>query len=193
MTTRDAAGGTGDPGAGTDDRTTRTRPVPRWVAPVFGVLALLTVPWIGYLAVTLPRQSVSAHYRSAWVGFDIGLVIGLAVTAVLAYRGHRRVGLAATATATLLVVDAWFDVTSTPAGPDLLASVVLALLVELPLAAVCLWIAGNAERVTERRIRQLALRARLATERARVAEETMAEPRRGWRARRARSSTAAER
>jgi hypothetical protein len=171
------------------DRATRVRPAPRWVAPVFGVLALLTIPWIGYLAVTLPRHAVVVHYRGAWVGFDIGLVVALAVTAVQAYRGHRRVALAATATATLLVVDAWFDVTTTPGGPDLLVSIVLALLVELPLAAVCLWIAGNGERVTERRMRQLALRAQLADGRASAAGRAVSALRRSRRAGRAGAST----
>jgi hypothetical protein len=171
------------------DRATRVRPAPRWVAPVFGVLALLTIPWIGYLAVTLPRQAVTAHYRGAWVGFDVGLVAALVLTAVQAYRGHRRVGLAATATATLLVVDAWFDVTTTPAGIDLVVSIVLALLVELPLAAVCLWIAWNGERITDRRMRQLAARAQLAAGRASTAERALSALRRGRRAGRATSST----
>jgi hypothetical protein len=136
------------------------RPVPRWVAPVFGLLAAFTVPWVAYLAATLPGHAVTVHYRLAWVGFDAGLVLALTLTAVQAYNGHRRVALAAAATATMLVVDAWFDVTTTPRGPDLLVSVLLALLVELPLAGLCLWIAWHSDRVVERRLRQLALRAR---------------------------------
>ncbi|ASW54488.1 hypothetical protein [Plantactinospora sp. KBS50] len=132
----------------------QARPVPRWVAPLFGALAALTVPWAGYLAATLPRHAVVAHYRAAWVGFDIGLVVALALTAVLAYRGHRRVAMAATATAVLLLVDAWFDVTTTPYGPDLLFSAALALVVELPLAGLCLWIAWHSDRVVQRRLRR---------------------------------------
>ncbi|PWU60107.1 hypothetical protein DLE60_12870, partial [Micromonospora globispora] len=150
-------------------RATEVRPTPRWVAPTFAVLALLTLPWIGYLAVTLPRHALSVHYRAAWVGFDLGLVAMLALTAVQAYRGHRQVGLAASATATMLVVDAWFDVTTTPGGPDLLLSIVLAALVEVPLAAVCVWIARHGDRMVERRLRQLAVRAELATDQAEAA------------------------
>jgi hypothetical protein len=145
-------------------RATEVRPVPRWVAPTFAVLALLTLPWIGYLALTLPRHATIVHYRAAWVGFDLGLVAMLVLTAVQAYRGHRQVGLAASATATMLVVDAWFDVITTPAGPDLTLSVLLAALVELPLAAVCVWIARHGDRMVERRLRQLAVRAGLGTD-----------------------------
>ncbi|MFF5173012.1 hypothetical protein ACFY3U_10295 [Micromonospora sp. NPDC000089] len=160
------------------ERATEVRPAPRWVAPTFAVLALLTLPWIGYLAVTLPRHAVTVHYRAAWVGFDLGLVAMLALTALYAYRGHRQVVIAASGTATMLLVDAWFDVTTTPAGPDLLLSVLLAALVELPLAAVCLWIARHGDRMVERRLRQLAVRARLAADRAEAAERTATDTRR---------------
>ncbi|MCW3817479.1 hypothetical protein ONA91_23790 [Micromonospora sp. DR5-3] len=159
-------------------RATEVRPAPRWVAPTFGVLALLTLPWIGYLALTLPRHVVTVHYRAAWVGFDLGLVAMLGLTAVQAYRGHRQVGLAASATATMLVVDAWFDVVTTPGGPDLTVSVLLAALVELPLAAVCVWIAGHGDRVVERRLRQLAVRAEAAGDQAEADRPTATGPRR---------------
>ena len=39
-----------------DDSIAATRPVPLWVAPVFAALALVTVPWVGYLAVTLEED-----------------------------------------------------------------------------------------------------------------------------------------
>ncbi|MFD2766039.1 hypothetical protein [Micromonospora eburnea] len=136
----------------TADETERaSEPLPRWVAPTFVALALLTLPWAGYLALTLPRHAVSAHYRAAWVGFDLGLAALLSLTAWCAYRGNRQVVLAATGTATMLVVDAWFDVTTAATGPDLVVSVLLAALVELPLAGVCLWIARHADRMVERR------------------------------------------
>jgi len=62
---------------------------------------------------TLPRHATFTHYRGVWVGFDIGLIGVLATTAVLALRGRPQVVLAATAAATMLLVDAWFDVMTT--------------------------------------------------------------------------------
>ncbi|HEX6499816.1 MAG TPA: hypothetical protein VF054_12395 [Micromonosporaceae bacterium] len=147
------------------DRALRIKVVPRWVAPTFVVLALLTVPWIAYLAMTLPARTTTVHYRGAWVGFDIGLVVLLGLTAYLAWRGSRRLEIVASATATTLAIDAWFDVSTTPM-PDLVASVLLAVLVELPLAAICLWIALHTDALEERRMRQLARRAARAEETA---------------------------
>jgi len=139
----------------------RTVP-PRWVAPVFAVLGLATIPWTLYLAMSLPQQARTHHYRLAWVGFDVLLVVVLLLTAYLAGRGSRLAGPLAAATAAILIVDAWFDITTSRRG-DLTQAVLSALLVELPLAAVCGWIALNVDQVIERRLRQLARRAARAT------------------------------
>src|SRR5690242_6625488 len=108
---------------------TAVKTVPWWVGPAFAVLALGTVPWVIFLAVTLPRHATFAHYRGVWVGFDTGLVLVLGWTARLALRASPHVALAATAAATMLLVDAWFDVMTTPRSHGLLMSVALAVLV----------------------------------------------------------------
>src|SRR5947209_756789 len=145
---------------------TTVKTVPWWVGPAFTVLALGTVPWVIFLAVTLPRHATFAHYRGVWVGFDTALVVVLALTAHLAWRARPQVALAATAAATMLLVDAWFDVMTTPRGHGLLLSWTLAILVELPLAGTCLWIALHAETVIANRVVVLDRRARRAGERA---------------------------
>ena len=142
----------------TDGEAAKVRTVPWWVGPAFAVLAVGTIPWVVFLAVTLPRHATFHHYRGVWVGFDLGLIGVLATTAVLAWRGRPQVTMAATATATMLFVDAWFDVLTTPRGSDLVVSVVLAGAVELPLAMICLWIALRASQVTEGRAIVLAPR-----------------------------------
>ncbi len=90
-------------------------PAPRWVAPLYLTLSVLLVPWIVYLAFARPAEFGDGHYRAAWVGLDAMEAIALALTAWLAYRRSTWVDMAATATATLLIVDAWFDLmTATP-------------------------------------------------------------------------------
>src|SRR4051812_32811283 len=121
------------------------RAVARWIMPVYALLAVAIVPWIIWLAWSLPERSVSAHYRLAWVGFDLLLCAALARTAYLAWRRSPFVVNVASATAALLVVDAWFDVTTSPGGNDLMLSVLLALLVELPLAVLSLVLAARAQ------------------------------------------------
>ena len=137
---------------------TEVRTVPWWVGPAFGLLALGTVPWVIFLAVTLPHHATFAHYRAVWVGFDSGLIAVLALTALLAWWARPEVALTSTAAATMLLVDAWFDVMTTPARHGLLMAVVLAVLVELPLAGICLWIALHAEHVITYRAELLARR-----------------------------------
>jgi hypothetical protein len=136
----------------------RLRPVPRWVAPVFAVLGGATVPWTVHLAMSLPAQASAQHYRVAWVGFDVMLIVVLLLTATVAWRGSRHVGLLAASTATMLVVDAWFDVTTSPPA-DVPSAILSAVLLELPLAVVCGWIALHVDQVVERRRRRHARRA----------------------------------
>jgi hypothetical protein len=67
------------------------------------------------------------------------------------------VALVAASTATMLVLDAWFDVL-TSRREDMASSVASAVLAELPLAVLCGWIALHADRVAERRLHQLTRR-----------------------------------
>ncbi|WP_296370119.1 MULTISPECIES: hypothetical protein [unclassified Pseudonocardia] len=123
-----------------------TTPVPRWVAPVFIVLSVCLLPWIGWLAVSLPTRTQAHHWRLAWVGLDLAEASSLALTAWFATRRSTWIPITATTTATLLVIDAWFDCTTAAPGWPFVASLSLALAVELPLAALSLWIARHAER-----------------------------------------------
>jgi hypothetical protein len=131
--------------------------VVRWAGPLFALFSLILLPWTIYLGETLPSRQLSPNYDTAWAGFDVILLIALASTAYFALRRSRYLSTAATATATLLVVDAWFDVLTTPSAqrPE---SIVLAVLVELPLAAVCTWLSLHTQQLTERRITLLTRR-----------------------------------
>ena len=97
---------------------------------------LLLAAWIGVLAVTLPRYYRSGGWRGAWVGFDLGLLITFAITAWAGWRHRQLVIVCLVVLATLLCCDAWFDVTLDLRTSDFLVSLVMALCVELPLAAL---------------------------------------------------------
>src|SRR5271166_2613908 len=76
----------------------------RWsrrTAFAYMLTGLALVPWTVYLAITLPKRQVDTHYRGAWVGFDILLVVAIVATAYFAFRVDDRVQLPAVATATL--------------------------------------------------------------------------------------------
>lgn len=126
--------------------------VVRWAGPAFALFSLTLLPWTIYLAYSLPSRQVSPHYDVAWAGFDVILLVVLAGTAYFALRRSRYLAPAAASAATLLVVDAWFDVMTSPPGGQLLESVALAVLVELPLAALCVWLSHHTQHLSEQRI-----------------------------------------
>ena len=123
-----------------------------WAGPAFILFAIVLIPWTIYLGLKLPSMQLSSHYDIAWVGFDIILLVVLAATGIFAIRRSHFLAVGATAAATLLVVDAWFDVMTSPAGSQFLESLASAVLIELPLAAVCGWLAYHTEHLQEERI-----------------------------------------
>ena len=122
----------------------------RWVVPLFAASALFLLPWIVVLARVLPATERAAHWDVAWAGFDAGMALVLLGVAVAAWRRSPWLEGAAAAAATLLVVDAWFDVLTSSTTTGLVAAVAEAVVVELPLAALCALIARDAERVLRR-------------------------------------------
>ena len=122
-----------------------------WTGPMFALFSVILLPWIIYIAVSLPARQLSPNYDIAWAGFDVLLAAGLGGTAYFALRRSRYLSTAAAATAILLVVDAWFDCLTTP-GHARLQSIALCVLIELPLAAVCLWLSYHTHQIAERRM-----------------------------------------
>jgi hypothetical protein len=123
----------------------------RWAGPAFILCSVVLIPWTIYLGFTLPNRQLSPHYNIAWAGFDVLELVALGATGYFAQRRSRYLALTSAAAATLLVVDAWFDIMTSPRGQVLMA-IVLAAVVELPLAAVCGWLSYHTEHVMECRI-----------------------------------------
>jgi hypothetical protein len=98
-----------------------------------GVAAVL-LPWCLILAVTLPSTYQADHWKVAWIGLDCGTAIAAGLTAYLLHTRNRYAALTAMAAGTLLIADAWFDVSTAAAGVDRGLSLAEALLLELPLA-----------------------------------------------------------
>lgn len=106
------------------------------------------VPWIIYLALTLPGNYTADQWSATWTGFDIALLAALAGTA-LAILGKRQVAIVGMLiTSTLLVCDAWFDVMLSWGSDELPLSVVTALVAELPMAGLFFFAARQLIRLT---------------------------------------------
>ena len=97
--------------------------------------AVLLVPWIVYIGITLPHRYVAHNWDRTWVGFDLLLLVLLASTAVLGYLRRQLVMLTSFATGVLLLCDAWFDVLTSD-DVDRTWSAVTALIIEIPLAVL---------------------------------------------------------
>ena len=147
--------------------------LPRWLGPLAVCCVVGFVPWIVYLGLTLPQRSRAEHYDVAWLGFDCAMCAVLAVLAVVALRRHPATGPVAAIASTMLVVDAWFDVTTAAGEKDFVIALVLALVAELPLAVICGWAAVNAERIRARAYPRLRIRWQRAIAAARVADRAV--------------------
>jgi hypothetical protein len=119
---------------------------PAWIVPLFAAGALVLVPTVVLLLVDLPSTHRSEHWDVAWGGFDVMLALMLVAVAVTAWRSSAWLEAAAAAAATLLFVDAWFDVLTASGRTELIIAIVEAVFVELPLAVLCVWLARGAER-----------------------------------------------
>jgi hypothetical protein len=90
--------------------------------------------WIIVLLLTLHRSFHAQHWKGAWVGFDLVLLLAFAATGWAFWRGRQIVIACLLVTATLMCCDAWFDVVLDLGSPDIWLSVLTAVLVELPMA-----------------------------------------------------------
>ena len=91
--------------------------------------------WTIFLEWKLPRTYVAEHWRLAWVGLDAVQVLALFTLIWAAWKRRMVFAFIAVATATMFLIDAWFDVTTARSG-DFRQSVLEAFIVELPAALV---------------------------------------------------------
>ena len=122
----------------------------KWDAVLVFIVAacILLAAWIGVLAVTLPRFYHTGSWRGAWVGFDLGLLATFAATGWAAWRRRQLLIISLIVLATLLLSDAWFDVVLDVRTAGFLASLLSAVLVEVPLAVVAILMARRLLRLT---------------------------------------------
>ena len=118
----------------------------RRLAWAYLIVAVGLIVWTVILALSLPKENLEHHYRLTWTGFDLIEVLAIFLTAYWAFRLDARVVFPATVVATLLVADAWFDVTTSTTAADAIQALILALAVELPAAAFSLYVAHRVGR-----------------------------------------------
>jgi hypothetical protein len=112
------------------------------------VCCVVLAIWIGVIAVTLPRYYRAGGWRGAWVGFDIAELGAFVATGLAAWKRRQVLIICLVVLATLLCCDAWFDVVLNARTKGFLFSLLSAVLIELPLAAVAILMARRLMRTT---------------------------------------------
>jgi len=109
---------------------------------VLSLAILGETAWTIYIGTSLPRTYVADHWDLAWVGVDTAEILVLVGAAWAAWKRRAILIAFAVASATLLLLDAWFDLTTARHG-DVLQSVAAACLA-VPAALAMLWVARRA-------------------------------------------------
>ena len=107
--------------------------LPKWASVLYGVLAIILVPWIITLAEYLPNRHLATHWDTLWVGFDAMILITMLVTVYFMVQKTVWVIVSGTALATLFIVDAWFDILTARPGREQQEAILFGV-VELSLA-----------------------------------------------------------
>jgi hypothetical protein len=116
---------------------------------------VVLVGWIAVLLLTLPGHFTSRDWRAAWVGLDVAELAAFAATAWAAWHQRQILVFFLIFTGTLLVCDAWFDVALSYGSSGFTASILSALLAELPLAFILFAASRRLVRVTMQTVMQL--------------------------------------
>src|ERR1700740_702011 len=103
------------------------------------------LPWTIFLAVSLNPRHETTHWDLAWSGFDTALAVMFVATSIAAWRRSPGVGLTSGASGTWLVTDRWFDIILESHADELRIAIFFAAVAELPVAALCFWIAYRTE------------------------------------------------
>jgi len=106
-------------------------------AVLLALLGVGLVPWTLWLGFSLPSRKVAHHWDLAWAGFDLALAATLISTAIALVKGSAWLRSFAAVSGSLLFADAWFDIVTSSTSRERWFAVGLALVAELPVAAVC--------------------------------------------------------
>jgi hypothetical protein len=92
------------------------------------------VVWTTVLDSTLHGRAIVRNWSTTWIGLDLAEAAMLALTGILLLRRSRLLSPAAAVTATLFLVDSWFDVLTSSSASGSNVSLFLAVLIEIPAA-----------------------------------------------------------
>ncbi|MFE6686185.1 hypothetical protein ACFVFQ_06865 [Streptomyces sp. NPDC057743] len=114
----------------------RRRRARRWHGRILTAAGLALLPWLGYLAGTLPLSQAAP-----WIALDTLEAAALLTAGARLIRADPRHTTPATIAAALLLADVYLDLSTAAPGPALATAAIMAATAELPLTALCAWLA----------------------------------------------------
>jgi len=95
--------------------------------------------WVLYLSLSISTSYSTSGWRVAWVGFDVGMLLDLLAATFSVWRKRASAVIYLGILGAALIIDAWFDLT-TSSGADFMEALLLALLLEFPIAVFLFWV-----------------------------------------------------
>ncbi len=90
--------------------------------------------WVVHLAFNLPESYRAQNWDLAWVGFDLFMFVTLAITTWGIWRQRQIAIFGSIVSATLLVIDSWFDMATSQDGFDFRGAIIAAVVFQIPIA-----------------------------------------------------------
>jgi hypothetical protein len=132
-------------------------PSRRWLRNLTALAAALAavflVPWVAWLAYTLPSRIRTDEWNTTWVGFDIAMIAAFAFTAWLAWKRRQLVLPMMLVVAVILLCDAWFDLTLSYGSGEEFASIITAAFAEVPAAIILILLYRRVVRILVTQVR----------------------------------------
>lgn len=123
------------------------RPRSLFLTIVIGA-SITLIPWIVFLAISLPKTYIVKQWTAVWTGFDIALLLTILACLWAALNRRQVLIIFAIMGATLLICDAWFDIMTASTNSDQWVSVASAAFGEIPFAILLLMVARRLLRLT---------------------------------------------
>jgi hypothetical protein len=118
--------------------------LPNRIATIYTAMAVVLVPWIVYLSISLPTRNITKHWDLSWVGLDILIMFDLFLTGFFSKINSSWVIVTASSAGSFLLIDAWFDIIRSKPGLEIKESITLAVFVELPISIYSFYLARRA-------------------------------------------------
>lgn len=111
----------------------------RRIALVLIVASLTLSGIIIFLSIDLPDTYRATNWSLAWAGFDVLLLLTILLTLWALFNRKQIAVIASSMSGTILIIDTWFDITTSQPGRDFYVALLTGLFLGIPFALTLFW------------------------------------------------------